>query len=109
MHPRPLLLVYVGYLVQAAVADQAAVRQRHVWFFTDNGRLDFHHLRYVIGAGFEFVRLHPFVYARQHVAVNVATIVNSTEVFDEVLEAHASLWFYVRRVQIGVKHYDCEC
>lgn len=104
VHAGPLLLVDVGYLVEAAVADQAAVRQRHVRLLAHDRGLHLHNLRHVVGARLELVRLHALVDAGQHVAVDVPAVVDAPQVLDEVLQPHPALRLDVRRVQVRVEH-----
>lgn len=106
MHIGSFLFVDVGHLVQPTIADQSAVWQRQIRLFANNRRLHFHHLRNMIGARFELVRLHPFIDSGQHIAINVVGVVNSAQIFDKIIDAHSTFRFQIRRVQVRVQHDD---
>uniref|UniRef100_A0A182QGI8 Uncharacterized protein n=1 Tax=Anopheles farauti TaxID=69004 RepID=A0A182QGI8_9DIPT len=108
VHAGPFLLVDVRYLVQSAVADEPPVGKRQVRLLADDRCLHLHHLRDVIRAGFELVRLHPLVDAVQHVPIDVVAVVDAAQVLHEIVAPHAPLRLQVGRVQIRVEHDDGE-
>ena len=60
----------------------------------------------MIRAGSEFAGSDPLIHPVQHLDVDVAALVDSTEIPDEILWLHSLLGLQVWSVQVGVEEND---
>lgn len=108
MYSGSFFLMNVRDLVQSTVANQSTVWQSHIGLFANYRCLDFHDLCDMIRAGLEFVCFDTVVNSHKNVFINVTAIINTSKIFDKVLEAHSALGLEIWCVQIGVEHYNGE-
>ena len=60
----------------------------------------------MVRARSEFTGSDPLINPVQHLDINVAALVNASQVADEILRFHSLLWLQVGCVQVGVEEDD---
>ena len=84
-----LFLVWIGNLVQPAVAHQPSMRHSQIGTLGHDSLLDFHDLGHVITARTEFLGPNPFVYTNKELVVKIMALIDAPQIPDEIVQFHA--------------------